>query len=237
MGRGGGFLSLDSVGSIRIIQSIFAIHLCHPWHKLFTSSDLEQGENCMLTRDEAKTILFPVAEDCLIPALQAGLELYLRTPPDVLGPLKVRTRAGILNDHIVDQAEMLATSVPGVKVDKGCGFTAIICGDAAVRIKKVDSDGRHSNYSTKQQMNWCHQKKLFDEGLLTNITFGYRMDDIWRSVTQASFVCWSGRYKQWEVPIVDSLHEYLPVIAAEEKQVRRSRVRPKVIANKEAKRG
>ena len=219
------------------MKRIFATHFRHSVRKLFNSSDLERGKIGMLTRDEAKSVLFPVAEDCLIPALQTGMELYLRIPPEVLGPLKVRTRAGILNDHIVDQAEMLASSVAGVRIDKSYGFTAIICGDAAVRIKKVDSVGRHSNYSTKQQLNWRCQRELFEEGSLTNITFGYRMDDIWRSVTQASYVCWSGNHKQWEVPIVDSLQEYLPAIAAEEKQVRRSRVRPKVVAKKEAKRG
>lgn len=91
----------------------------------------------------------------------------------------------------------------------------------------MNSEGKYSNYPTKQQVKLLYQRELPGIGSATHVIFGYRLDDLWRQIDQVSFVCWRGNRRRWEIPVADNLDAYLPAIAAEESRGRRAVVRPK----------
>lgn len=194
----------------------------------------------LLTRDEAKELLSPLAEDWLMPSLQFGLDRMAELPPNLRVPLGKRELAAMLNCYVVDDAKKHVDLVSGVRLHEDHGFpTFVVEGKASLRIKKINNEGKPSNYPTKQQREVQYQMELPGIGPATWVTFGYRLDELWREIKQVSFVCWRGNHLRWEIPVADDLSAYLPTIAAEERRARRAVVRPKQnrMPTEEAKRG
>jgi hypothetical protein len=190
----------------------------------------------MLSRERAFDLVMPF-EDDFVAAVQVGIDSMATLSPAQRLPLSKRTLANMLNDYIVTDATQRLHDNKAVKIDTELGFTTFLIGSAAVRIKKIDKKGRYSNYPTQQQIDLLYQRIFPDVELLTQVIFGYRLDDLWREIKQVSFVCWNGNRRHWEIPVADDLHAYLPAIAAQEAAARETLVRPKGGKKRRAKRG
>jgi hypothetical protein len=190
----------------------------------------------MLSRDKAFDLVMPFELD-FVAAVQTGIDAMATLTATQRRPLRKRTLANMLNDYIVDDATQRLHDTKSVKLDTELGFTTFLIGSAAVRIKKVDKKGRYSNYPTQQQIDLLYQRIFPDVELLTQVIFGYRLDELWREIKQVSFVCWNGNRRHWEIPVADDLHAYLPTIAAQEAAARQSLVRPKGGKKRRAKGG
>jgi hypothetical protein len=205
---------------------------------VFTKNKLRRLSNSMMGRETARDLLLPYAEDYLLPAIQVGIDAMTALKPKQRRPLQKRTLANMLNDYVVDDAVSRLHDVKGVDIDTDLGFTTFtINREVVLRIKKINKDGKYSNYPTKQQINLLYQRMLPGIDPMTQVIFGYRLDDLWREIKQVSFVCWNGDRRHWEIPVADDLQSYLPVISMQETSGRRSLVKPKGNKKRSAKGG
>ena len=155
-----------------------------------------------LTSDGAYQLLkphYPSILDCITIPWNTWEDLQA-VAPDACLPLLPRTRAGIIHDHMEQQAmRRFAGSEPDVMLYSNAGFLIVdFSGKIKMRFKKLSSDLHPCNVKTNQQRAYDDQTLFAPPATL--VTAGYRVDSA-GMFRDAQIVCWSGSELRWFLPL------------------------------------
>ncbi|MEX2288243.1 MAG: hypothetical protein WD648_14205 [Planctomycetaceae bacterium] len=169
-----------------------------------SKKNLRRRVDNILDIEDARQLLEPHM-DCLVAAAHSGLLLYSTLSAEQLGPMRMRTKKGYLNDAIVAAAIKLLDGVKGVVPNTDYeGTFLVLNGRLALRYKYVSAEDRTSNAQTKRQQKVNEQQLQFP-GMetLTTVTFGYRLDDAWQEFRQLKILCVRNDSILWSIPIFE----------------------------------
>ena len=122
---------------------------------------------------------------------------------------RARTQANIIYDHAETLLRQREDEVPGLKILNVRGLTLANLRDQAVfRIKKVDSEGRHANIPTNQQIDFEEQlpfKQFPDEAF--RLVIGYEPDLTETYIERVMVVRQIGDHIYWtaQVNVIDEV--------------------------------
>jgi hypothetical protein len=161
----------------------------------------------MTTQDRANEVLgpfFPKLRSCIERGFQAWQELG-RTNPDLRVPLKPRTRANFIYDHICSAAFAEFANAKGVRLTTNRGFLEIIVNrEFVIRFKKLDHKGLSRNILTASQFKWFNgQETLFDMSVDTQrLIAGYVLDLLGIELQQVLVTCPNGVSSiEWKIAL------------------------------------
>lgn len=133
-----------------------------------------------------------------------GLATYRTYPSAILIEHDARAAASNTYCHMLAEAERRLLNVPGVLLKDIRGLKAFLVGDVAViRLKRMDEDGRSSNYPTKQAKDFDRGQPL--PGLpppAIRLAVGYLADATGTSVQRVQVAKPTGREIDWCAAIV-----------------------------------
>lgn len=170
------------------------------------SRHLRRGRRNILERNEVVRALNPFFDDFIV-ALNTGMANFAKVPAEQLADYRKRTKANMLNDHIVRAAKIALDGSQDVRVDEDCESCLFVFqGRVGLRIKKVDSVDRTKNIRTERQLLVDNQQLILP-GIesLTFVTLGYKLDKTWTQITSAKIVCWRGRAKLWTIAVIEGV--------------------------------
>lgn len=162
--------------------------------------------------------------------LRHGWDMWERLrdlAPDLFKPLKKRTRASFVHDHVCDQVRQSFNGVDGVVVSEKRGVLLLTIAERVdIRFKKLDKKGRARNIITKQQANLAAQMRMpgFTEAM--KLTAGYQLNELQTEMTNYLITYQRGRNLIWAFPLLGTEVEVIPLFPQDERATRR-RVSPK----------
>ena len=159
----------------------------------------------LLSSSEAHKLLAPYYDE-INAAVREGLSIYQTIPAQVRAAFKARTAAGALNDLIIkDAIRRFDGQEPKISINDDYEGTLFVFGDkAAVRFKKVATDLRPSNITTKRQRSMECQLEI--EGIVpcTLLSIAYVVDETFTKVQRVHLVCWNSGIRRWAMTISKS---------------------------------
>jgi hypothetical protein len=172
-------------------------------------SNLRRRRDRILRRDDAHKLLKDFYDD-FTSAATHGLNQLASIPPAIRGPLKPRTLANVLNDHIVENAIRLFDSSPGWKINQDFDGTFFVFGErAALRFKKVEGAQSPSNVRTDRQVDIGYQMEVVGIQSATYINIGYEVNQTWTGLKSVSLSCFRGASLVWSIPISEQIEAFL----------------------------
>lgn len=164
-------------------------------------NNLWKNPRDIIGKPEANAILQPHYQR-LIGCVEAGRDHYRRFEMELLGPLKRRTKAGILNDAVVADAKRRFDGSKNVSIDdEHDGCFLVFDNRLALRFKLLDKHDATRNVRTTRQkcVSFHRRQTLPGFESLDFVTLGYRLDDLFYEVTEMKIVCWFGDRKLWRI--------------------------------------
>ena len=167
--------------------------------------------------------------------VRKGMARYTRFAARAAGvALHPRTRAMLLNDHVVHFARQRFLGRQGVVVSTANSlFTLIFGSEIIMRFKLMSADLTTSNIPTRQQEQIAEQMVLDNmPPAATYVTLGYVLDEIGMSAARIVLTCRMGSQLIWshDLPIASapglSVPLRLPIAAPPPAQIRAKRQRP-----------
>lgn len=161
-----------------------------------------------LNQEEAREILKPFLKD-IYASVADGWSAWVRlaeVAPELRLPLKSRSRASFVFDHIVDSAKKRFQNKKGVICTEKKGlFRLIFSNGIVIRFKKFDKYGRTSSIPTKQSQLFRLQYSLDLDEVSLNLIGGYRLDEFNKDIRDILITCPAGKSNQWylEIPPVE----------------------------------
>lgn len=160
-------------------------------------------------------------QDDLYQCLQAGIRawhLLKERASDLYVPLKRRTRACFIYDHVCNEAYHRFDGKPGIRIDNAYKFPMVIIKDlVAVRFKKADQFLRTSNIRTRQQQKLFGGRQMvfpFLQDVPTLSPFRasavYQLDDVTEEMTGSFITHQIGRELIWSFPLLGTVIEVAP---------------------------
>jgi len=171
--------------------------------------------------------------------IEKGFSDALIVSSTVASALEKRTRAGINRDLIVDEIAKEFESVPRIALMRKRGLLLINVEEKlSIRIKKMDSAGRCSNYPTQQALNFAEQLSLDGEGYdePTNLNVGYVPDSTGTEILQILAACPNGGRNEWVISL-EATSEVSPFVTLDPTVEQKDRIKIKDSETKEKKDG
>jgi hypothetical protein len=135
------------------------------------------------TLEEVLERIDPLLDD-IYGTMHAALATYLQTPPELLIDHDTSTAAHVMWCHMQAEAERRFLKFPRIVLKTIRGMKVWIIEDFAVmRLKKLDEEGRSSNYRTAQQDEFDRGDEL--PGLppaASRVVAGYVLDKVGRNI-------------------------------------------------------
>lgn len=172
----------------------------------------------IVSLDEAEQLLgpsLPLIRDCF-DQMVAEVADVLARDPEFAATLTTRSKASIVNDHVVRAIETRFAGKPGIRITRDRGFLVLIVNDRiVVRFKKLDRKLRSRNILTNQQRALLRQENL--PGLppdCTVVVAGYRLGASGLQILDSHVVCPVGSRNKWDIPL-NAPAERLPAAVAD----------------------
>jgi hypothetical protein len=162
-------------------------------------------ESRLISQDAAFRLLEP-----LFPIFATSYETAWREWDSICkaNPLRTvaftsRTRASVINDLVVQEAQSRLQKVPGVRISRLNGvFVATVQDTAMLRFKKLDKRYQSRSILTIAQQRMLYQLPL--PGLppeATGLVAGYRINAITAEMLDVSVTCPIGQRVKWIIPV------------------------------------
>lgn len=157
----------------------------------------------ILRKEDAEKLLAPWL-DTFIEAANQGLALFATFTPDQLADMNHRAKMANLNSYVTAALTRLLDKEPGVAPDfEYEGPMWIFDGRLAMRCKHLTRADRTCNHpSGRQKQIDCQILQLPGIDCLTVASFGYRVDELFRSYEEMKVVCWRDDERVWTIPLV-----------------------------------
>ena len=144
----------------------------------------------------------PLIKQCI----ESGWDNYTKLySPDLRARHSARTRASLINDEIVLEAEVLFANVPGIRFEKrGNAFFAYVGQRMVIRFKKFGPNLSVSGIPTQQHLSLINQQfTLPDFGEMMTIHAGYKLNTLETALEGTYVVCPRGHGKHWFLNLKD----------------------------------
>lgn len=163
----------------------------------------------------------------------AGFTYYHRRYGDESHKHQARSRANLVNDHIVDFANEKLATTPGVETRSIYGRRLFeINGQVLLHFKKLDNRKLSSNYPTLFALDYNKQLEL--PGIpptLPRLIAGFVPSPDWSSLEGVYITCPQGNKVDWFIDLTAATQQLQPILLEttenEQLRVSRKRVRAK----------
>ena len=154
------------------------------------------------SKSDAISILEPLYPDFL-ECIELGFKAYLTHYKSFSHLHKRRTKASIVNDHIIDFAKICFEDKNNIQIIEPKGlFLVEVEGKILVRFKKLNSDLQSCNFQTKQQIDF--KKQLHIPGIppaLPRLDAGYIPNKLWTDLDGMYITFPFGNQIPWNIPL------------------------------------
>lgn len=160
--------------------------------------------NHLLILEEAEELLKPYVQT-LNRCIQHGWDAYLNDYAEKHHILSARSRAAIVFDEIIAQAEKEFSGIQDVKFARKSNSFFLYIGDKiTLRFKKIKRCGRCSNIDTRQQVLFKAQAQLRLPTMLegTLVHAGYLLNDLEREIKRKMVVCQLNNRVLWQFELL-----------------------------------
>lgn len=182
------------------------------------------------TQKQVEAALSPL-EPILNHIVYAAWRRY-RTLPDEHRVQKARTRANLVWDYMIAEAEQALASTPGVRIVSQPLTTWFLVGDyVTFRFKKGDMRGYSNNVPTQQALLYHdpnqepHQGELFPSAVRVDVA--YVLDPTETEVADILVVARNRNRIAWRYSIYNPVASVVDLTAETEPQTARARLRAK----------
>jgi len=157
-----------------------------------------------ITQTEAEAILAPFFER-ITECITSAIEEYKSMDAEKRSKFKKRTRANIINDFMVFNANRELSNMSGILFSNWRGqFNVFIEDKFRLRFKKLDHRLRSSNIPTKPAQKFVNQIPEEMPGMpypVTNIIAGYQWDNLQIGSQDVFLVCPDGKRNRGELKL------------------------------------
>jgi hypothetical protein len=135
--------------------------------------------DALLTEDKTREVM-SLYEERLVSVMSRAILRWQDLPPGVGAVLSPRSRASMIHDLIVDEANAEFRAEDHVKVSNKRGTVVLLfAGKVAVRFKKVTGNRLRYSISPTRRQRGIHTQQLALDGTDVRVTWataGYRLD-------------------------------------------------------------
>jgi hypothetical protein len=180
--------------------------------KLAEMNNFNNDKNSIIPKDDAETIFKPYFQDLseIINGAWTAWEEFQKVAPDLWMPLRARTRANFIYDHIVHRAtekfDNQESKSKGIGLEEKRGFLLIhIANKLTIRFKKFrGKKWQVSNVQTMQQVLFSLQLDIPGLPKSTRVVVGYKLNELQTAIDQLAITCRSGEQLEWVIEIPDA---------------------------------
>lgn len=165
----------------------------------------------------------PLIKQCIENAWDNYTRLY---PPELRSRHTARSRASLIHDEIVIEAEELFEDAPGVRfVRRNHAFLVYIGQRQVIRFKKFGPSFGVSGIPTQQHLSLINQQfSLSDFGEMMTIHAGYKLNTLETALEGSFIVCPRGHGKHWlldlkEIQVPNKNQNVMTLTVTPQKQV------------------
>lgn len=129
--------------------------------------------------------------------LDAWDDYHRNIPARLLASFCPRTRASAIHNLMLTRAAKYAHTADGVSFFESHQMLGLLIGNAAIRLKKLDEDGRSKSQPTRQVQRFRNQERVTGIDALHHLELGYVTNDAATEVAEIRLACPSGDNVAW----------------------------------------